>query len=132
MHRSDRLALIKSTLSAMSIHTPISLKIPVWVQKVLVKLMKAFLWSSTESVQNGKCLLAWSQGSETIVYLGGLGVLDLEVMGHELRTRWLWFKRIDTGHPWGRTPLQRRSSDRGFLQGLYNQRTVVTTLQDND
>jgi hypothetical protein len=84
----------------MPIHTPISLKIPLWVQKVLVKLMKAFLWSSTESVQNGKCLLAWSRGSETIVYLGGLGVLDLEVMGHALRTRWLWFKRIDPGRPW--------------------------------
>jgi hypothetical protein len=41
-------------------HTPISLKIPLWVQKALVKLMKVFLWSGTESVQNGKCLVAWS------------------------------------------------------------------------
>jgi hypothetical protein len=55
MHMSGRLALIKSTLSAMPIHTAISLTIPRWVQKALVKLMKAFLWCGSESLQNGKC-----------------------------------------------------------------------------
>jgi hypothetical protein len=43
------------------------------------KLMKGFLWSGTEVVQKGKSLVAWSKVQGPLV-LGGLGVLDLQVM----------------------------------------------------
>lgn len=54
MNRSGRLALIKSTLSAILVHIPINLKLDPWVLKALVKIMKAFLWSGTDVVSNGK------------------------------------------------------------------------------
>jgi hypothetical protein len=51
MHKSGRLTLIKSTLLAISVHRMISLELPGWVHKVLIKIMRWFLWSGTESVQ---------------------------------------------------------------------------------
>jgi hypothetical protein len=61
MHRSGRLALIKITLVAMPIYISISIVFPGWMHKALEKIMKGFLWSDTESVQNGKCVVVlWS------------------------------------------------------------------------
>jgi hypothetical protein len=45
MHQSGILVLIKTTLSSISIYTSISIELPPWLLKCLVKLMKAFLWS---------------------------------------------------------------------------------------
>jgi hypothetical protein len=47
------------------------------------KLMKGFLWSGMEVVQEGKSLVAWSKVQGPLV-LGGLGVLDLQLMGHAM------------------------------------------------
>jgi hypothetical protein len=43
MNHSGRLALIRSTLSAMTTHLAISIGLPPWVLKALEKIMKAFL-----------------------------------------------------------------------------------------
>jgi hypothetical protein len=59
MNRSGRLELIKSTLSAVPIYTSISLALPVWTLKAILKFMKAFLWTGTDMVKAGKCLVAW-------------------------------------------------------------------------
>lgn len=32
--------------------------------------------------------------------LGGLGVLNLEIMSWALQIRWLWFQKIDPNRPW--------------------------------
>jgi hypothetical protein len=61
MHKSGRLRLIKSTLSDMPMHSAISLELPAWVRKALIKLMRGFLWTGTEDAHGGKCLVAWNQ-----------------------------------------------------------------------
>jgi hypothetical protein len=61
MHRSGRLTLIKTTLSAIPVYTSISLCLPQWLRKALQKVMKHFLWMGTEEVQGWKCLVAWSR-----------------------------------------------------------------------
>jgi hypothetical protein len=75
MNRSGRLALIKSTLSATSTHLAINLGLPPWFLKVMEKIMKCFLWSGTDSVQGGKCLMAWGCVQRPLE-LRGLGILD--------------------------------------------------------
>jgi hypothetical protein len=94
MHRSGCLTLIKTTLSAMPIYTSISIGLPSWVQKGLQKIMKVFLWTCTNVMQNGKCLVAWRR-VQRLHELGGLNVLDLKRMGMVLHLRWLWFQRTD-------------------------------------
>jgi hypothetical protein len=51
------MALIKSTPMAMAIHRTINLKIPMWMQKAIVKLAKPF--SGPVVTRKGKCLVAW-------------------------------------------------------------------------
>jgi hypothetical protein len=89
MHKSGCLTFIKSTLAAVLIHTAISLELPTWVRNVLVKIMRGFLWAGTEAVQGGKCVVAWNL-VQRLLGLGGLGILDLKLMGMSLRLRWLW------------------------------------------
>jgi hypothetical protein len=58
MHRSGRLALIKSTLMAIPIYTSISVGLPSWMRQAMEKIMKAFLWTVTDTIPQGKCLVA--------------------------------------------------------------------------
>jgi hypothetical protein len=98
MNRSGRLALIKSTLSAIPIYVCIRMGLPAWVHNALLKLMKAFLWSGSGKVQGGKCMVAWH-----VVHrprqLGGLGILDLKLFGQALRLRWMWLQKMDLTVP---------------------------------
>jgi hypothetical protein len=43
--------------------------------------------------------MAWEHVQRPL-HLGGLGVLDLNLFGIALRTRWLWLCYMDTDHPW--------------------------------
>jgi hypothetical protein len=61
MHRCGRLTLIKTTLSLMPMYMLISLAFPIWLHKALEKLMKAFLWTRSNEVCAGKCLIAWGK-----------------------------------------------------------------------
>jgi hypothetical protein len=56
VNKSGHLALIKSTLSAIPIHTCLILDMLPWFIKALNKIFKAFLWTSTEVVQGGNAL----------------------------------------------------------------------------
>jgi hypothetical protein len=94
MYRIGRLTMVKTTLLTMPIYTAISIHMPHWLQKALVRISKSFLWSGTDVVQGGKCLVAWSHVARPLD-LGGLGVLDLNLMGRALRLRWLWLSRPD-------------------------------------
>lgn len=42
--------------------------------------------------------------------LGGLGILDLEILGWALRMRWLWLKKIQPDQPWAALDLQVHSN----------------------
>jgi hypothetical protein len=99
LQRTGRLTLIKTTLSAMHVYVSICLGLPAWVYKTFQKIMTGFLWTRTEEVQNGKCLVTWSDVQRP-VQLGELGVLDLRQLGMALRLRLLWLQRTDQGRPW--------------------------------
>jgi hypothetical protein len=58
MHKSDRLVLVKTTLSVMPIYMTISISLPPWLQKALVKIFKAFLWFGMDVMYGGKCAVA--------------------------------------------------------------------------
>ena len=38
--------------------------------------------------------------------LGGLGILNLRLMNHALRARWLWLSRTDSSKPWSEFDIQ--------------------------
>jgi hypothetical protein len=57
LYRAGRLVLIKTTLSAISIYTLISIALPPWLYKVLRRIMIAFLWTGPTWCR-GKCLVA--------------------------------------------------------------------------
>jgi hypothetical protein len=99
MNHSGRLALIKSTLCTIPLYTVIGLGLPPWVQKALVKIMKAFLWRGTDTVQAGKCLVAWPY-VQSPLEMGGLGVLDLSTFDMALHLRWMWLSQTDPTRPW--------------------------------
>jgi hypothetical protein len=48
----------------------------------------------TEVVQSGKCLVAWELVQRPLP-LGGLGILNLRLMGMALWLRWLWLQRTE-------------------------------------
>jgi hypothetical protein len=61
LHQSGRLVLIKTMLSAIPIYTLISVALPPWLYKALRRIMTAFLWTGSDMVQRGKCLVAWDR-----------------------------------------------------------------------
>jgi hypothetical protein len=101
------------TLSAIPIYTAISTELPPWL-KAFRKIMTAFLWTGTEVVHGGKCLVAWDQVQRPLP-LGGLGVLDLRLMGMALRLRWLWLQRTEPSRPWGTLPFKSDSLSQSFF-----------------
>jgi hypothetical protein len=96
---SGRLTLIKTTMAAIPIYTCIAVGIPPWLLGTIRKLMTTFLWTGTDMVQAGKCLVAWKQVQRPL-QLGGLGVMDLDLLGIALRTHWLWLRYMDCSRPW--------------------------------
>jgi hypothetical protein len=89
MHRSRSLTLIKTTLAAIPIYTAINHNLPPWLPKSFIKIFRCFLWSGSEAAHGGQCLVAWDKVQWPLA-LGGLGVIDLKLMGHALRLCWLW------------------------------------------
>jgi hypothetical protein len=73
MHRSGRMVLIKTTMSSIPVYMSISIELPPWLLKCLIKLIKSFLWSGIDEVQGGKCLVAWSRVQRPTHRGGGRG-----------------------------------------------------------
>jgi hypothetical protein len=88
MNRSSRLALIKITLLAMPIHTTLSVELPPWAIRAMNRNMKIFLWMGSDVIHGGKCIVAWSRVQRPLD-LGGLGIIDLNILGWVLQTRCL-------------------------------------------
>jgi hypothetical protein len=61
----------KSTLSAIPLYSCIGLALPAWVQKALIKIIMTFLWTGTDAMQAGKCLVMWPS-IQRLLDLGGL------------------------------------------------------------
>jgi hypothetical protein len=75
MNKSNRLMLVKTTLSAMPSHIAICVELPSWVQKIMIKIMNAFLWTGLNNVQGSKCLVVWSRVQRPKQLWGGAGSL---------------------------------------------------------
>jgi hypothetical protein len=114
MHHSGWLTLIKTTLAAISVYITMSQELPAWLLQAFTKIFKAFLWTSKEVVEGGKCLVAWSKVQRPL-QLGGLGVPDLKLMGRALRFCWLWLKRVDRAKPWAALPLRKDAETMAFF-----------------
>jgi hypothetical protein len=61
--------------------------------------MWVFLWTGTDMVQSGRCMVAWSHIQRPL-QRGGLGVKDLRFLRVALHARWLWLHRTDPDHTW--------------------------------
>jgi hypothetical protein len=81
----------------------ISIGLPPWLYKALKKVMVAFLWTGSDMVQGGECLVAWSRVQRPL-HLGGLGVLDLGFFSIALIAQWLWLRHSNLSHPWTSLP----------------------------
>jgi hypothetical protein len=104
MNRSDRLALISSTLSAIPLYISIGLGLPAKVQKALIKITNVFLWTGSNMMQANKCLVAWP-GVQRLLEVGDSGVLDQKLFGIALRLRWLWLSWTDSSRAWSAMPM---------------------------
>lgn len=83
---AGRLALVKIVLSAMPTYQMMSILHPKWLDKMIDKLKRAFLWAGSDEVSGGKCL-----GKLTLVCrpleLGSLGIPDMQLQSRALRMR---------------------------------------------
>ena len=103
---TGRTALVKATLSAITVHTSIAICLSPWAISAIDKLRRAFIWAGTDAVAGGKCKVAWPLVTRPRD-LGGLGISDLRQTGIALRVRWIWKDRR-----LGRAP---RTSERSAL-----------------
>jgi hypothetical protein len=126
MNKFGQLTLVKMTLSVMPTHTAICLELPYWVQKTMIKIMKSFLWTGTDTVQGGKCLVAWSRVQRPR-QLGGLGVLDPPLFGRALQMRWLWLQHTDADHCWSSFPIKVDNNTRAFFKASMRWQVVDDT-----
>ena len=76
--KAGRGVLVKCKLSAIPVHTAMVVAISPWALKCIDKRRRAFLWSGTEEVPGGKCMVGWP-GVCRPVDLGGLGIMDLQI-----------------------------------------------------
>jgi hypothetical protein len=105
LHRSGRLELLRTTLSAMPIHAMMALDIPIKTLEAANKVCRGFLWKGRKDVHGGHCLVAWNVVCSPKEY-GGLGVPNLRLLNISLRARWPWLARTDQTRPWSEFNIQ--------------------------
>lgn len=91
--------MIKTTLSAIPIHTALAVEISPWIIKCVDKVRRSFLWTGNASAKGGCCSLAWPKVCRP-PELGGLGIIYLQIFGYALRMKWLWLQKTDASRPW--------------------------------
>ena len=86
MNMAGRVTWVHFVLSAIPIYVLIAINVPQWFIKAIDKLRRAFTWKGRQQVNGGSCLVA-SEQVQRPLDLGGLGVLNLELMGWSLQIR---------------------------------------------
>jgi hypothetical protein len=99
----------------MPVHTALSLELLTWVRKVMLKIMRNFLWTGTDTVQGGKCSVAWNMVQRSL-HLGGLDIPNLRVMGMSLWLRWLWLHWCNNSIPWSELSITIDKLSKAFFR----------------
>lgn len=105
-----RSVLVLPVLSSNPVHVSMVIGLLGWVIKAIDKKHRAFLWTGTDSIHGGQCLVSWTNVC-CLRAVGGLVIPDLRMSGFALRLRWLWLQR--SSHPyWAdlKAPLERSVS----------------------
>jgi len=84
MNMAGRATWVRFVISALPIHVLIALNVPKWFIKAINKIRRAFLWKGRREVLGGCCLVYWEKVQRPLE-LGGLGILNLEIMGWALQ-----------------------------------------------
>jgi hypothetical protein len=120
MTKAGRTTLPKVTLSAIPTHISIAVKVHPGALKDIDRLRRTFVWAGSDKVAGGRCLVAWSKITRPSE-LGGLGVLDLTMMGYALRLRWAWLSRAEPGRVGTALP----SKTEATVQAMFDASTSV-------
>ena len=99
MNMAGRVTWVRFVLTAVPIYVLIAIKVPKWFIRAINKLRRAFTWKGRKQVNGGSCLVAWDKVQRPLE-LGGLGILNLEIMSWALQIRWLWFEKTDSHRAW--------------------------------
>ena len=99
LNRAGRITMVRFVLSAIPIYLLIAIKVPKWFIKEIDKIRKGFLWKGREHANGGCCLVAWEKVMRPLD-LGGLGIINLEVMAWALQAGWQWHKKTKVDRPW--------------------------------
>lgn len=99
MATSGCLVLVKAVLTAIPIHLLLALDLPKWFIKAVDKWRRSFLWRGHKELRGGHCPVSWNSVTRPL-HLGGLGIIDLEIMSWALRIRWLWQSKTQPDKPW--------------------------------
>jgi hypothetical protein len=78
---------------------------PKWVLKAINKIIRAFLWKGRKDIKGGDYLVGWQRVCRP-TDLGGLGILNLEVLSWALQMRWMWLQKTQPDRPWSNLDIQ--------------------------
>lgn len=104
LSRAGHLVLVKAVLSSVPIYLMLALELPKWGFKATDK-RRGFLWKGQGDANGGTCLVSREFVQRPLQY-GGLGILNLEMLGWALRVRWLWLQKTDASRPWAGLHVQ--------------------------
>ncbi|GJN12241.1 hypothetical protein PR202_ga30536 [Eleusine coracana subsp. coracana] len=85
---TGRVIWVFFVLSSIPIYIVIAIKVAKWFIKAVNKIRRAFVWKGRDKVNGGSCLVAWEKVQRPLD-LGGLGILNLELMSWSLQLWWL-------------------------------------------
>lgn len=94
MTMAGRVTRVRFILSVILVYVLIAINVPKWFLRAIDKIIRAFVWKEREQLNGGACLVAWEK-VQLPLDLGGLGILNLELMSWGLQICWLWLKKID-------------------------------------
>jgi hypothetical protein len=114
MHMSGRLTLIKMMLAVIPIYTVISFHLPL-VPEGDVQDFHGFPLDGHRGHARREMPGGWKRVHHPI-HLGGLRVMDFNLLGRALRQRWLLLSRMNGARPWALHPVSDDTATESFFQ----------------
>jgi hypothetical protein len=91
INRAGRKIYVQFVLAATIIYLAKALDLPAWAHKAIDKIQRSYFWRGHKEVKGGHCLVVSDKVCRPIE-MGGLGILNLKMLGWALRTHWLWLE----------------------------------------